>query len=299
MNYKKMSYISGVIVFFTLILFLSSIIWLSGKNIFFTGSYRLYFEFPDVVGIRDDTSVFMRGYKVGSVRNIAFKKDKVIVTVDINKNFRIPVDSEIEINTLNLIGERIINIKQGSSDQFLEPFSVVQGQNKDLMILAKNTLVIAKTKIEEAKVSEGIQGISRSIESLQELIQNMNERVERLDMDTYNMQIKKIGQAVESLKEFIPATQNDIHEFSMKSGETFDNINNTFKQIDNTLQQISELSEQINGIVQEIKQGKGTAGQLLYNKEYVQNLNKTILELKAFLEDIKKNPKKYVRFSIF
>jgi phospholipid/cholesterol/gamma-HCH transport system substrate-binding protein len=66
-----------------------------------------------------------------------------------------------------------------------------------------------------------------------------------------------------------------------------------------TLQRLSELSVELTEIAREIRTGRGTAGEILHNKEYAQNLNKTVLELKAFLEDIQKNPKKYVKFSIF
>ena len=36
MDYKKMSYISGVIIFFSFLILMMSIIWLAEKRIFFT-----------------------------------------------------------------------------------------------------------------------------------------------------------------------------------------------------------------------------------------------------------------------
>ena len=61
MTYKKMSYISGLIIFFSAVTLLWSILWLSGQRIISSSEYRLYFKFADVVGLRDRSQVFMRG----------------------------------------------------------------------------------------------------------------------------------------------------------------------------------------------------------------------------------------------
>ena len=59
------------------------------------------------------------------------------------------------------------------------------------------------------------------------------------------------------------------------------------------------LSAEVRAITQQLNRGEGTAGQLLQNREFFDNLARTIAELNEFLADIKKNPKKYVKFSIF
>ena len=45
--------------------------------------------------------------------------------------------------------------------------------------------------------------------------------------------------------------------------------------------------------------GKGTAGQLLTNDSLYTNLNNSLESLNALLEDMKANPKRYVHFSVF
>jgi phospholipid/cholesterol/gamma-HCH transport system substrate-binding protein len=59
-----------------------------------------------------------------------------------------------------------------------------------------------------------------------------------------------------------------------------------------TLEQTSELMEGLN-------QGKGTAGQVLTNDSLYFNLNSSIKSLDLLLQDLKANPKRYVRFSVF
>ena len=45
--------------------------------------------------------------------------------------------------------------------------------------------------------------------------------------------------------------------------------------------------------------GKGTAGQFLTNDSLYTNLNNSLESLNELLEDMKANPKRYVHFSVF
>jgi len=63
--------------------------------------------------------------------------------------------------------------------------------------------------------------------------------------------------------------------------------------------QVFVLSTEVQEIATKINKGEGSAGEFINNKEYIESLNKTIKEFSVLIEDIKKNPKKYVNVSIF
>jgi phospholipid/cholesterol/gamma-HCH transport system substrate-binding protein len=48
-----------------------------------------------------------------------------------------------------------------------------------------------------------------------------------------------------------------------------------------------------------IDSGEGTAGALIRDEKLAQELKDTIRELKELTADIKENPKKYFKFSVF
>jgi phospholipid/cholesterol/gamma-HCH transport system substrate-binding protein len=60
----------------------------------------------------------------------------------------------------------------------------------------------------------------------------------------------------------------------------------------NSLEQTSSLLDNLN-------QGKGSAGQLLKNDSIYSNLNNSLAGLNALLKDMKANPGRYVHFSVF
>jgi phospholipid/cholesterol/gamma-HCH transport system substrate-binding protein len=299
MNYKKMSFVAGLIVFVAAIIFLVGILWLSGNQIFFSNEYKLDVLFEDAVGLKDQAPVFMRGYRIGSTKEVEFEEERVRVAIGIDKKYRIPSDSKVEINMLNFLGEKGIMVLPGRSSEYLQPNSVILGENKDLMSIAKNILFTAKEKVEEGDLNRVIANISESVGSLNELLGKVNTKVDNLDMALYNTQIQELGQAGKGLREFLEVAQGETQNFSAESRLSLDKFNDTLEQVNDTLEQLAALSSELSEIARDINTGRGTAGELLQNKAYIKSLNETILQLTAFLEDIRENPKKYVKFSIF
>ena len=299
MTYKKMSYLAGLIVFLAAIVFLFGILWLSGNQIFFSNEYKLDILFDDVVGLQDQSPVFLRGYRIGSTKEVKFEEEKIRVTISVDKRFRIPADSKVEINMLNFLGEKGIMVLPGYAKEYLKPNSVITGENKDLMSLAKNILFTTKEKVEEGDLNRVIANISESAESLSKLLGTVSTKVDNLDIALYNTQIMELGQAGKGLKEFLDVAQGETQNFSAESRMSLDKFNLTLDQVNDTLEQLAALSSELSEIARDINTGRGTAGELLQNKAYIESLNDTIIQLTAFLEDIRENPKKYVKFSIF
>jgi len=64
---------------------------------------------------------------------------------------------------------------------------------------------------------------------------------------------------------------------------------------------LNSLSDRIDKVVAGLQQGDGTAGQLLHDRQLYENMNGTMVDLRSLINEIKKDPKKYlnVRVSLF
>jgi phospholipid/cholesterol/gamma-HCH transport system substrate-binding protein len=285
---KNNTFVLGLIVFAALLIFFGSILLLSGRNILLGRYYRIYFEFPDIVGLRNQAPVAMRGYQVGWVKDVMFLKNRVRIAVDIKKKFKIPADSQVEIISLNFIGEKAVSIKPGVSSEFLQRGALIRGENKDLMTLATNILHTAKEKIERGEIDKVIQKAKDSVDAVLGLVRTVNSQVEKLDIAQFNRQVEEVGRAGRELRNFAAEAQASAEKFSSKSGQSLDKFNETLGNVDAALQQLTDLSEEIKKLTSGIDRG-----------DVFGNLNQTVQELRTLLADIKKNPKKYVKFSIF
>ncbi len=292
MTYNKMSYISGIIIFFAAIILLTSILWLSGSRIISTKEYKIYFRFKDIVGLRDRAQVYMRGYRVGWSKDVTFEKEDVLVRVDIKKRFRIPKDSKIEINTLNFIGEKAITITPGVSEDYMKPGDILQGENKDLMIVASSILNTLKTKLTTGDLDKKALELAQTLSTIKDLVFKMDRQVDKVDMAMVNQQIVEIGHAAKSMRDLALTAKEDVHKVSVESSAGLTKVSDAAKNL-------SELSVQLTQLTSNLNKGEGTVGELMKNKEYIQNLNTTVTELNLLIKDLQKNPGKYMSFSVF
>ena len=285
MDYKKMSFISGIAIFLSITILMITIITLSGKRIFFTRDYIIYVKFSDVIGLQDQAKVFLRGYRIGWTKDVKFREDGVVVRVDINKKYKIPDDSRFEINTITMLGEKAITIHPGKSKTFLHPGEIVEGQNKDIMTQAKEVLELVKQNVGQGELGAKAKKLSEAVDTLHSLLNTANTKVNQLDVAQYNKDIHHIGEAGKQAQVVLK--------------ETADSLHTSLAKFDRTLESLTRLSKELNQIATKINSGQGSAGALLNDKSYIQNLDSTIVELKELIADFKKNPKKYVKLSIF
>ncbi len=285
MNYKRMAYISGIIIFFSILILMISIITLAGKRIMFTRDYIIYAKFSDVIGLQDQAKVFMRGYRVGWTKDVKFVEDGVLVRIDINKRFKIPKDSRFEINTISLIGEKAITIQPGHSTEYLKQGDMIVGYNKDLVIEMKHVIEKLNRDLDKGEISARVKDLSESIVKMKQVLTKFNQKLDKLDVKKINESVTQLANAGKKLNTFMDKNSGKLGESIRKFAVTLDRIN--------------KLTVQMTAIAKKINEGKGSAGMVVNNKKYIQKLDSTITEINALVKDVKKNPKKYINLSIF
>lgn len=81
--------------------------------------YNLYAEFDNVSGLKKGASVEIAGVQIGDVTDLSLKDPQAVVTLRIDKAFRIRDDDIASIRTKGIIGDRYVKVSRGSSEQFL------------------------------------------------------------------------------------------------------------------------------------------------------------------------------------
>ena len=120
-QYKSIEIIVGfLIVLITLMLLFFGIFnFLSEK----TNNYNKYLaEFSSSDGIIIGSDVRLAGVKIGSVSNLNLNKETYLATVEISvdKTIKIPEDTEANISSDGLLGEKYVSLNVGGSDVMLD-----------------------------------------------------------------------------------------------------------------------------------------------------------------------------------
>ena len=128
---------------------------------------------------------------------------------------------------------------------------------------------------------------------------NLNSTTESLD--------KIIGSKEKELK----ATLDNLNKFSQMLSDNSGKMSNTFSNLESitdtlaaadiytSVSNLKASLEKAAIMMDNMNNGKGSAGQFLTNDSLYTNLTNSLESLNVLLQDMKANPKRYVHFSLF
>ena len=92
---------------------------LGGLEITDSGKYIILAEFDNISGLKYGASVEVAGVPVGAVSKIELKDPMAIVSLKINRSFKVRSDDIASIRTKGIIGDRYVKISRGSSEVYI------------------------------------------------------------------------------------------------------------------------------------------------------------------------------------
>lgn len=136
---RNFEIIVGFLVIFTSIWFFLYAYNKTGGPVMSNG-YTLYARFDNIDGVTTGTEVRISGVKVGSVSKIAMDNQTFLanVTISIDKELKLPVDTEVAVASNGLLGSKYIQIIPGLEERRLKPGEEIiktrGGQNLESLI---------------------------------------------------------------------------------------------------------------------------------------------------------------------
>jgi len=299
----------GVTALLTIVIFIWLYNFLKGKDLLNSTAYY-YTVYDKVGGLAESSPVEVNGYKVGIVQSVKFidaVSGKLLVSFSVDKNFKLPLNTIAEIVPVSLLGGMKVQFVYGNGPGFYSEGDTIPGRLPESIIdKMENELLPVKDKISNLViVLDSVIGSINDImdadfrKDISGTIANLNSTTESLD--------KIIGSKEKELK----ATLDNINVFTKMLSDNSADLGktlNNFKSISDTLAASDIYSSVYNLktslekaalMMDNMNNGKGTAGKLLTNDSLYTNLSNSLESLNGLLLDMKANPKRYVHFSIF
>jgi len=118
--------IVGLVIVVAVVILIFGIFFLNDKDPRETFlNYNL--RFSQVSTLAQDDPVKVNGVKLGKVNNIALHKNGVLVKISVRNDVKIPVDSDIRVQNIGLLGERQIGILLGDSTRYFSAGDTIKG----------------------------------------------------------------------------------------------------------------------------------------------------------------------------
>ncbi len=299
----------GATALLTIAVFIWLFNFLKGKD--FLKSTAIYYTVYDKVGgLAESSPVEVNGFKVGVVQSINFidpRSGKLLAVFSVDKNFKIPRNTVAEIVPVSLLGGMKVQFVYGNGPGTYAEGDTIPGRlSESLTDKVESELIPVKDKLTNLIVV-----LDSVISSINDVMDPDFKKNLGGTMANLNSTTESFDQILGSKEKEIKATLENLSRFSQmlsdnsgKMDKTFSNlesISDTLEAADiyNSVSNLKAGLEKAALMMDNMNQGKGTAGQLLTNDTLYTNLTNSLESLNLLLVDMKANPKRYVHFSIF
>ena len=286
----------GLFFIAALVLLFMGIVFL--KDIYYAGDRaELTIKFPSTDGIDPGDKVKLNGIAIGKTTDIALLKDGVLVKVIIQMpDFDLAEDTYFVASESSLMGGHHIDIIPGNSQTKLD-FSQVQTGKQGNSIYA----MINEAKVLIGDLSVFISEINNNldiIDSTKVLLSNSDQAIRNLNSILSDNK-EDIKEVMGNLQKSTTILNSLLTENKTNIDSSFTNIPKVINNLNANLSELKAFVTKLNILFTEYNESDSTVKKLLEEKELYEKLNKTIDEADSLLQDIKKNPKKYIDLKIF
>jgi phospholipid/cholesterol/gamma-HCH transport system substrate-binding protein len=274
---------------------------------FFRGRYIVTTTVPNAGGIRKGDPVQMQGVNVGRIQKFKISKGQVDVRLELEGEYDVPRDSKVVLKSAGLLGGMVADIDRGESDSYVHNGDHLPGTTEEAIMDTANRIAANAEKLlrqaDKIFTDQTVQNVNGTVENtqvatrdLRKLVSDLSATVteQRTQLNTLEASLQRSASGLEKV-----TTGPELD----RAVKRLDAIGERMETLTASLNRSATSMETVTG---RLEKGEGTAGKLtaddeLYRRlnESVNGLNQTTQSLNHLVDDIQRNPKKYINLKVF
>lgn len=291
----------GAFILVGLLVLIGLIYFLGRQAGMFERQYRLFAAFAQVGGLVEGATVRLAGVPVGRVTAIRLpesrgRKVQVELTLVRRVRNRVRADSVARIETLGLLGDKIVEVTLGSPEvpalaeggeiQTEEPLDTTRLMKQGTELLRNFVDLSADLKTTIAKISESAAGPDlvetvRAVRALTTEIEKGQGLLHRLIYDP------RLGSAVADAAGALRQVNETVKRFDRLLGDP-----KTTGLVDEARRAVAEAGgamERVNRVVRQVEEGKGLLHALIYGEsQLVHDLDRLLGRTGALVASVER-----------
>ncbi len=288
----------GITVLTAVLVMIFGVIWL--KEISLHDQKRVYLvAFPTTGGLAASDEVQVNGVRKGQVNGMRLAGDRVVVDLELATDVPLTRDSRVSIRDVGMMGEKVIGIE-------LHPTGGTY---------AKGDTVIG---FYEPGMSEVMGHVGETVDAITELATELRDMTRSINRDGQlaatvkdfaatsrelrEMVVENRVQLTQTMKNFSDASATARSLTTDREAElrkALDHFSAAAENMDRLSGRLDSLRVTVQTLANHVNNGDGTIGKLVNDQRLYDELNSSVVSLKSLIEDIKKNPKRYFKVSVF
>jgi phospholipid/cholesterol/gamma-HCH transport system substrate-binding protein len=274
---------------------------------FFRGRYVVSTVVTDAGGIRRGDPVQMRGVNIGRVQRFKIAKDNVEIRLELEGEYNVPKDSHVELKSGGLLGGTIAEVVPGDATEYLRNGDRVDGRMVPGLFDAANRVAGQVEKVmaqvDKLMTDTTVKNFSATAENAQVASRDMRKLI--LDVST------AVGEQRKTLATLEASLQRSATGFEKVAtgpelDRTLKRLDTLGERMDTVTASLQRSSQSVETVTARAAKGDGSLGKLMTDDELyrslnqaVNNMNEATLSLNRLVDDIQKNPKKYINLKVF
>ena len=283
----------GVVSIISLVLLYIGVNYLKGINLFRPANHY-YVACSNVKDVTISSPVFVEGFKVGLVRSISYDYSttgKILVEISLEESMRINKGSYISLEkTLLSGGELHIHLNK-YVDEYLKSGDTIEGRSPEDMMASVQEKMLPQ-------IIDLLPKLDSILYSLQILVSHpaLSQSLDHIEKTTASLEI--------SSRRLIDLLGNDFTVIASNLKTTTFNFAALSEEMKNlnlkgSIQSLNLTIDNLGQTTMKLNAKDNSLGLLLNDTLLYNNLNETVVNASNLLIDLKQNPKRYVRFSLF
>jgi len=270
----------------------------------FSGVNLLNTKFDNVDGLLKGSSVYMNGFKVGSVREMRYlsEEDSVLVVISITEPIRVPVGSHAQLAAPDFLGSSTIQIVKSDNAEILDWDGYLKGVQKTGLLSAFSDQGAALADTVQATLTE----VNKMLRGINEIEDGASSQIQAT-VDNFKEVTDVVAEIINTRKSeidsLILATNNTLQNISTLSDSSsadlqslVANLEQFSSDLDVLSQNLQESTNSLNSILEKVDNGEGTIGLMLNDPSLYNNLDSLTFNLNDLIQKIQENPGDYLKY---
>jgi phospholipid/cholesterol/gamma-HCH transport system substrate-binding protein len=288
----------GITVLGALAILIVGVVWLKDYSMH-RNQGVWHVRFQQTGGLAASDEVQVNGMRKGAVSSMKLEGDHVIVDLALDKEVQLTRDSRVAIRNVGLMGEKVIAIDLTTTGGVYPKGEIIPG--------------VYELGVPEVMASMGsaVDNVNKITAQLSRIADAMGQNGDLATaVQNFRITSENLKAAVQENRVALKSTLSDFAAVSKTARglttdkeaqlrATLDNFSKAAENLNLVAGRLDSLRSSLQVITSRVEHGQGTLGKLVNDDRVYKDLNASILALRLLIEDIKANPKKYLKFSMF
>ncbi|MCT1525601.1 MULTISPECIES: MlaD family protein [Sphingobacterium] len=284
--------------------------FLKGNNVF-SSENTFYTEYDNVDGLAVSKPVLVSGFQIGRVSKLTLQPNgKIRTEFKINNDYDIPSNTVARIVSADLLGSKAIVFELGNS--------TTMARSGDPLLSDVQANLMEKVEPLQKKIENLVEKLDSVLSGVNSVLDDGFQRDFKSSVHSISVSLKNLEKITSDVDGLMGSEKNRLANIMANLESITNNFKNNNAKINNILGNLDSLSSDLSkteikatidnanqamrdvqAITNKINSGEGSIGLLIHDEKLYNNLNNASKSLDELVNDLKTNPGKYLKISIF